>query len=75
MATRAFVEPERPYTYIYLGESETLDHMLLTPNLFQDLTQVTVLHIGADYPPPIPDDTSARAVSDHDALVVTFSLE
>jgi len=70
-----FVEPERPYTYIYLGESETLDHMLLTPGLYQGLTQVTVLHIGADYPPPIPEDTSARAVSDHDALVVTISLD
>jgi predicted extracellular nuclease len=70
-----FVEPERPYTYIYLGESETLDHMVLTPNLYQELADVTVLHIGADYPPPIPDDTSARAVSDHDALVATFSLE
>ncbi len=26
-----FVEPERPYTYIYQGESETLDHILITP--------------------------------------------
>ena len=70
-----FVEPERPYTYIYEGVSETLDHMLLTPSLYEGLARVEVLHIGADYPPPIPDDTSARAVSDHDALVVVFSLE
>jgi uncharacterized repeat protein (TIGR01451 family) len=70
-----FVEPERPYTYIYEGVSETLDHMLLTPSLYEELARVEVLHIGADYPPPIPNDTSARAVSDHDALVVVFSLE
>ena len=70
-----FVEPARPYTYIYEGVSETLDHILLTPSLYEDLARVEVLHIGADYPPPIPDDTSARAVSDHDALVVVFSLE
>ncbi len=70
-----FVEPDRPYTYIYQGESETLDHILVTAGLYQVLTRVSVLHIGADYPPPIPDDPSARAVSDHDALVVTFSLE
>jgi predicted extracellular nuclease len=70
-----FVEPERPYTYVYQGESETLDHILVTSGLYQALTRVSVLHIGADYPPPIPGDTSARAVSDHDALVVTFSLE
>jgi predicted extracellular nuclease len=70
-----FVEPERPYTYIYQGEAETLDHILVTPSFYEGLARVTVLHIGADYPPPIPDDPSARAVSDHDALVVIFSLE
>lgn len=69
------VEPERPYTYIYLGESETLDHVLLTPSLYQRLVEVTALHIDADYPPPIPDDPSARGVSDHDPLVVVLSFE
>jgi predicted extracellular nuclease len=68
------VEPERPYTYIYLGESETLDHILVTPSLYQKLVQVTALHINADYPPPIPDDPSAQRTSDHDPLVVVFSL-
>jgi predicted extracellular nuclease len=70
-----FVEPDRPYTYIFQGESETLDHILVTPSLYEELARVTVLHIGSDYPPPIPDDPSARAVSDHDALVVIFSLQ
>jgi uncharacterized repeat protein (TIGR01451 family) len=69
------VEPERPYTYIYLGESETLDHILVTPSLYQRLLQVTALHIDADYPPPIPEDPSARRASDHDPLVVIFSFE
>ena len=69
------VEPDRPYTYIYLGESETLDHILVTPSLYERLAQVNALHIDADYPPPIPDDPSARRVSDHDPLVVIFSLE
>ena len=55
-----FVEPDRPYTYIFQGESETLDHILMTPSLYEGLTRVTVLHIGSDYPPPIPDDPSAR---------------
>ena len=70
-----FVEPDRPYTYIFQGESETLDHILVTPSLYDGLARVTVLHVNADYPPPIPDDPSARAVSDHDALVAIFSLE
>ena len=69
------VEPERPYTYIYQGESETLDHILVTPSLYELLEEVTVLHVNADYPPPIPDDPSARRTSDHDPLVALFSLK
>jgi predicted extracellular nuclease len=69
-----FVEPERPYTYIYQGESETLDHILVTPSLYELLEKVTALHINADYPPPIPNDPSARRTSDHDPLVVVFSF-
>ncbi|MGD9049665.1 MAG: lamin tail domain-containing protein, partial [Anaerolineae bacterium] len=36
-----FVEPERPYTYIYQGESETLDHILVTPSLYELLEEVS----------------------------------
>jgi predicted extracellular nuclease len=70
-----FVEPERPYSYIYQGESETLDHILLTPALYELLTQVEAVHMNADYPLPLPGDASARGVSDHDPLVVVFSLQ
>ena len=70
-----FVEPDFPYTYIYEGESETLDHIWLTPSLYEHLVRVEVLHINADYTLPAPDDTTARRVSDHDPLVAVFSLE
>ncbi len=70
-----FVEPDLPYTYIYQGESETLDHIWLTPSLYQHLVRVEVLHINADYALPAPGDTTARRVSDHDPLVAIFSLE
>ncbi len=69
-----FTAPYRPYSYIYLGESETLDHILLTPSLYAHLVRVEALHINADYPPPIPDDPSARRGSDHDPLVAVFSF-
>jgi predicted extracellular nuclease len=69
------VEPDRPYTYIYQGESETLDHIWLSPSLYEHLSGVTALHINADYPPPIPGDPSARRVSDHDPLVAVFTFE
>ena len=70
-----FTEPYRPYSYIYQGESETLDHILLTPALYAHLVRVEALHINADYPPPIPDDASARRASDHDPVIAVFSFE
>ena len=70
-----FVEPERPYSYVYQGVSETLDHILMTPALYEALARVSVLHVGADYPPPVPGDPSAQSASDHDPLVVVFRLE
>jgi predicted extracellular nuclease len=70
-----FVEPERPYSYIYQGVSETLDHILVTPSLYELLTAVEAVHINADYPLPLPDDASARRVSDHDPIVAVFAIK
>ncbi len=66
------VAPEMPYTYIYQGESETLDHILVTPALYERLKRVEVLHTNSDYPPAVPGDASAEHLSDHDPLVVVF---
>jgi predicted extracellular nuclease len=66
---------EMPYTYIYQGESETLDHILLTPSLHSDITRVHILHTNADYPSFDPGDNSPLGLSDHDPVVVVFSLE
>lgn len=65
----------RPYTYIFEGESETLDHILLSPDLFGDVIAVEALHINADFPLPQPTDSTARRISDHDPLVVTLKME
>lgn len=70
-----FVEPARPYSYIYQGESETLDHLLVTPALYQHISDVRAVHIDADYPPADPEDASPRRVSDHDPIVVILSFE
>jgi predicted extracellular nuclease len=69
-----FVEPDRPYSSVYQGESETLDHILVTPSLYERLVRVAAAHINADSPLPAPDDPSARHVSDHDPIVATFSF-
>ncbi|MCB9004576.1 MAG: endonuclease/exonuclease/phosphatase family protein, partial [Ardenticatenaceae bacterium] len=68
-------EEERPYTYIFEGGTQSLDHILLSEGLFARVTAVTTLPIDADYPLPEPGDLSARGVSDHDPLVVTLTFE
>ena len=70
-----FVASIAPYTYIYQGESETLDHILVTPALYEQIKSVEVLHTNADYPPLDPEDDSAQRVSDHDPLVVVFRID
>ena len=70
----AFTEPDIPYTYVYQGESETLDHILVTPPLYDHLVRVDALHIDADYPLPLPDDAAPWRTSDHDPLVAVFAF-
>ncbi|MEW6716875.1 MAG: lamin tail domain-containing protein [Chloroflexota bacterium] len=67
-------EDER-YTYIYQGASQSLDHILVTPALWQLLRRVDVLRTNADYPPPVPGDESPLGQSDHDPVVAIFSLQ
>jgi len=62
------------YTYNYQGISQTLDHILVTTSLQDLLRRVEVLHVNADYPPPISGDPSPMHASDHDPVVATFSL-
>ncbi|MCP4424559.1 MAG: hypothetical protein GY803_08720, partial [Chloroflexi bacterium] len=64
-----------PYTYIYQGKTQTLDHILVSEALFAQLEMVDALHINAGHPLAAPDDASARRVSDHDPLVAVFTFE
>ncbi len=66
-------ESER-YNYIYQGASQTLDHILVTPSLFDLLLRVEILHVNADFAPPLRGDESPLRKSDHDPIVATFSL-
>jgi hypothetical protein len=64
-----------PYTYIYQGQSQVLDHILITPELAALLQQVYVLHVNADYPLPWPDDTSPTHKSDHDPVIAVWGSD
>ena len=55
------------YTYLYQGNSQVLDHILVTNNLVEQ-TDIDVLHINADF-----TDMAGRA-SDHDPVMVQIDL-
>ncbi len=71
---RYLPEEERPYTYIFEGRTQTLDHIVVSPTLFNQLALVEVLHSNADYPIGDPEDSSLHRVSDHDPLVAIFNF-
>lgn len=64
-----------PYTYIFEGRTQTLDHILMSENLVDHLTVVTVPHLNTPYPIAAPDDASPRHTSDHDPVVAIFTFE
>ncbi len=43
-------QDEWPYTYVFQGATQTLDHILVSDELFSRLALVDALHIDADYP-------------------------
>jgi predicted extracellular nuclease len=68
------LDPEQRYTYIYQGGSQTLDHILVTPGLWDMLVSVQVYHADADFPPHAPGDSSPKHQSDHDPVIAIFSI-
>ncbi|QUG40563.1 endonuclease [Psychrobacillus sp. INOP01] len=61
------VETSDRYTYVFQGNSQVLDHILVTNNLVKK-TEIDILHINADF-----TDMAGRA-SDHDPVMVQIDL-
>jgi predicted extracellular nuclease/2',3'-cyclic-nucleotide 2'-phosphodiesterase (5'-nucleotidase family) len=53
------------YSYIFDGNSQVLDHILVSPNLLRSDAQFDVVHINSEF---------ADQISDHDPLVSRFTL-
>ncbi len=70
-----FVEGDIPYTYIFQGRTQTLDHILLSEGLFSQIELVTPVHINADYPIADADTEELVRISDHDPLMVVIQIE
>ena len=67
--------PEGRYTYIFEGESQVLDHILITESFLDLLARVEILHVNADFPLSAADDASPWHKSDHDPVVATFYIK
>ncbi|MBE2221371.1 MAG: hypothetical protein IAF02_07515 [Anaerolineae bacterium] len=64
------------YTFIWDGEYEILDHMLVSPALLDKFVGVDVLHFNAGYPEALwlNAETAVRC-SDHDPLEARFQFQ
>jgi hypothetical protein len=66
--------PAAAYSYVFVGQAQTLDGQFVTPTLFDELTQTRVAHVNADFPAEFAGD-GARGLSDHDPMASRFALE
>jgi uncharacterized protein len=62
------------YSYIYEGEAQVLDHILVTAGLKNRLEKITYAHLDADFPVNRAREFSPYRVSDHDPPVARFRL-
>jgi len=57
--------PESAYTYVYRGQSGTLDHLFVSPSLRAMVRNFHILHINSDY---------SGSASDHDPLLLRIEM-
>jgi predicted extracellular nuclease len=68
-------EAER-FTYVYEGNSQVLDHMLVSPTLLEIFVAADMLNIDASFPSDLGSDPfTTLGVSDHDPLEGRFVFE
>lgn len=69
-------KPAERFTFIFDGNSQVLDHILVSPALLDRYVTVDALHFNAGFPSELGGvpDTSLRA-SDHDAVEARFDFE
>jgi hypothetical protein len=65
--------PVSAYSYIFQGQTQTLDQIFVTPFLEDQLVQARAAHVNSDWPADFDGDV-ARGASDHDPLVARMGL-
>jgi predicted extracellular nuclease len=68
--------PGHRYSYVYRGQSGTLDHALATPALAREVSLAQILNVNSPYPPGVTSNAFRDAPwlrsSDHDPVLVEF---
>lgn len=70
------------YTYVYKGEHDMLDHVMVTPDLKSSVSKVEIPHFNTNDPWDAgkhgraheDDPSSAAGVSDHDPILTTIDF-
>jgi hypothetical protein len=63
--------PSAAYSYVFQGQTQTLDHIFVNETLHGDLVRMRAAHVNAGFPADFADD-GPRGVSDHDPQVARF---
>lgn len=70
--------PNERYSFVFDGSAQTLDHVLVTPNILGDFARINHARNNADFPegPTYRNDPNRpERLSDHDPVVVAFNTQ
>ncbi|MFZ1399364.1 MAG: lamin tail domain-containing protein [Candidatus Promineifilaceae bacterium] len=70
---------ETRYSYVFGGVSQLIDGIFITPALQDDVADVMILHVNADYPDALAVDVSPATLpfktTDHDLPLLILNLD
>jgi predicted extracellular nuclease len=70
-----FSAPDERYSYLFNGNAQTLDHVLISANLVPRFDGLAHPRVNADFPEVLRGDaTTPSRLSDHDPAVAYFSF-
>jgi hypothetical protein len=73
--TQVNQDPASAYSYIFQGQTQTLDQIFVVPAWLDDLVETSAVHVNADYPADYPSlGEGPRGASDHDPVAAVYGL-
>lgn len=66
--------PSAAYSYVFEGQTQTLDQLFVTPRLRSELVRVWAAHVNSDWPQDHSGD-GPRGSSDHDPQGADFRID